>query len=291
MDAASGKVLWTKSYIDDFGGKVPQWGYSDSVLVDGDKVICAPNGSKAGVAALKADSGDVIWKTEVAAGGGGGYSSPIKMMVGDIPTYVVLLGSSAGIVGVHAETGKLLWSYNKKPAAGGVAQIPTPVIFGNRVWVSCSYGGGSALLELTPETSNKIDVKEIKAYAKPDLNNHHGGMILVNGHIYFGHDQNKGIPACVDVKTGDITWKEDKEPNGMKGSAAIAYADGRLYYRYQNHVLALVDPSPKGWKVISSFERPEKSGKESWPHPVIANGKLYIRDQDKMHCFNIKAGK
>lgn len=290
LDAKSGKLLWRKSYLDDFGGKVPVWGYSDSVLVDGDKVICAPNGTKAAIAALKAGSGELIWASDVGpVGGAGGYSSPIKATISGVPMYIVLLGDKAGIVGVHAATGKLLWQYNNKPATGGVAQIPTPIVDGNLVWVSSSYSGGSALLQLTPQGKDKFAVKEVKAYKKPELNNHHGGMVLVNGYVYFGHDQNKGIPACVEMKTGKIAWLEDREPAGMSGSAAVSYADGRLYFRYQNHVLALIEPSPKGLNIVSSFKLPEASAKQSWPHPVIANGKLYIRDQEKLHCFNIKA--
>ena len=289
FDAATGKEAWHKSYTKDFGGSVPTWGYSDSVLIDGDKLVCAPNGNKAAVVALKAADGEVVWKADVGqVGNGGGYSSPLRMTLGDIPMYVVLLGDKSGVVGVHADTGDRLWQYNKKPAAGGVAQIPTPVIDNDRIWVSTSYGGGSALLKVTLE-GDKVSVKEVVAYPKAELNNHHGGMVLVDGYVYFGHDQNKGVPACVDMKTGKIAWKDEGEPAGMRGSAAVSFADGRLYYRYQNHVLALVEPSPKEFKLVSSFKLPEPSKLQSWPHPVIANGKLYVRDQDKLHCFNIKA--
>jgi outer membrane protein assembly factor BamB len=290
MDAKTGKLVWTRSYLKDFGGSVPTWGYSDSVLIDGKKLICSPSGSKAAVAALNPKTGATIWSTPInPVGGGFGYSSPIKMTVGNIPTYVCLLGDKAGIVGVHADTGKMLWQYNKKPAAGGVAQIPTPVFLGNKLWVSCSYSGGSALLELTPKGTTAVDVKELKSYPKPELNNHHGGMILLGKHVYFGHDQNRGVPACVDITTGEVAFKDDGEPKGMRGSVAISFADGRLYYRFQNHVLALVEPDPTEFKVVSSFTLPDASRKESWAHPVIANGRLYIRDQDKLHCFNIKA--
>ena len=207
-------------------------------------------------------------------GGGAGYCTPIKMTVGSIPTYVCLLGQEAGVVGVHAKNGKVLWQYNGVGASGGTAQIPVPVISGNRVWVSCSYsppGAGSALLELTPEGTEKIDVKVVKTYKKPEGNNHHGGMVLVGKHVFFGHDQNRGRPACFDITTGERIYLEDKEPAGGSGSAAITYADGRLYYRFQNHVMALVEPDPTQFKLVSSFRLPEaqrrsRAGRtRSWP--------------------------
>lgn len=207
--------------------------------------------------------------------------------------YVVLLGTSSGIVGVNAETGKLLWQYKKKPAAGGVAQIPTPIVKGDHVWVSCSYTGGAALLQIVPKGKGAFEVKEIKSYAKPELNNHHGGMVLVRDYIYFGHDQNKGYPVCVEFKTGDIKWGPiTKSVAGGSGSAAVLYADGRLYFRYHNGVMVLIEPSADDLKVVSSFKLPPpdvRSYSQSWPHPVIANGKLYLRDQHTMHCYDVKA--
>jgi outer membrane protein assembly factor BamB len=295
IDATTGKLVWKKNYVDDFGAKVPQWAYTESVLVDGDKVICLPGGSKGAVAAMKIENGDVVWKTEVnPVGGGSGYSSAIKATINDVPMYLAVLGQSSGLVGVHADTGKLLWQYKKTPATGGVAQIPVPIVKGDKVWVSTSYGGGAALLQIVPKGKGEFEAKELKAYKKPELNNHHGGMVLVGDYIYFGHDQNKGYPVCVEFKTGEIKWGPiTKDVAGGSGSAAVLYADGRLYFRYQNGVMVLIEPSPDELKVVSSFKLPApdvKAYPQSWPHPVIANGKLYIRDQNALYCYNVKAG-
>jgi outer membrane protein assembly factor BamB len=296
LDANTGKVEWTKSYVKDFGAGVPLWGFSDSVLVDGDKVICCPSGSKGAVAALKAGTGDVIWAAELGkidtGRGGAGYASPMKVVVGGVPMYVAVLDSANGIVGLHAATGKLLWKYAKN-AFGGVAQIPTPIIAGDHIWVSTAYGGGSALLQVVPEGKDKASVKEIKAYTKDPMN-HHGGMVLLDGYVYFGHGQNNGVPVCVNFKTGDVAWHADREPQGARGSAAYSFADGMLYVRYENRLMTLVKPSPKEEenKVVSSFMLPEPNDKkynQSWPHPVIANGKMYIRDQNMLYCYDIKA--
>ncbi|MFO0824987.1 MAG: PQQ-binding-like beta-propeller repeat protein [Gemmataceae bacterium] len=297
FDAASGKKLWTKNYISDFGGKLPKWGYSDSVLVDGDRVICAPGGPKAALAALNADTGKVIWQTDAGpTGGGQGYSTPVKATIGGVPMYVILTGDTAGILGVSAATGKMLWQYTGKAAAGGVAQIPTPIVKDDLVWVSCSYSGGAALLQIVSSGKDKFTVKELKKYAKPELNNHHGGMVLVDDYVYFGHDQNQGYPVCVEMKSGEIKWGPEKNAalvGGGSGSAAVLYADGRLYFRYQNGTLVLIEPSPDQLKVVSSFKLPAPNEKHypQSPAPVIANGKLYLRDQNVLLCYNVKADK
>jgi outer membrane protein assembly factor BamB len=294
VQAKDGKLLWKKEYLADFGAKgLPAWAFTDTPLVDGDHVICVPTSAKAAVAALKKDTGKVVWQTEVpgGVGDGAGYSSVVKATLAGKPMYVVLLGNKAGVVGINPENGKLLWQYNAKPATGGVAQVPMPVVYKNHVWVSSSYSGGAALLEISADGTDRFTVKELKKYSKPELNNHHGGMVQVGEYVYFGHNQNDGNPVCVDLNTGEIKWGPERNPAGGAGSAAVLYADGRLYFRYQNHVLVLIEPSPEQLKVISSFRLPEPSSLQSWPHPVIANGKLYIRDQDKLHCFNVKADK
>jgi outer membrane protein assembly factor BamB len=294
LNAADGKEIWQASYAKDFGRPAQGWGFTESPLVDGDKVIVAPGSAKATVLALHKESGKVIWTTETkdGAGGAAGYSSAVKATLGDIPMYIVLLGQSGGLIGVHSDTGKLLWQYTAA-ALGGVAQIPMPVVKGDLVWFSTSYSGGSALLQLIPEGMDKVTVKELKTYRR-ELMNHHGGMVLVGDHIYFGSGHNQGDPVCVELKTGEKTWGPEKSPAGGKGSAAVLYADNRLYFRYQNGVMVLIEANPEELKVVSSFKLPEpneKSHPQSWPHPVIANGKLYLRDQKVMYCYDIKADK
>jgi outer membrane protein assembly factor BamB len=296
LDAKNGKKAWSKNYVSDFGGAQPKWAYTESVLADGDKIVCLPGGKGAAVVALKADTGAVLWKSDVGPiGGGFGYSSPIKATFGTVPAYVALLGNEAGIVGVRADNGKLLWKYAGLGSTGGTAQIPIPLVKGDKVWVSCSYDkdkAGAALLQIVPKGKDAFEAKVLKSYKKPELNNHHGGMVPVGDYIYFGHNQNEGNPVCVEFATGNIKWGPEKNPAGGAGSAATLYADGRLYFRYQNGVVVLIDPSPDELKVVSSFKLPQpdvKSHPQSWPHPVIANGKLYLRDQNVLYCYDIKA--
>ena len=298
LDAATGKVEWTKSYKKDFGAGDPNWGFNDSPLVDGDKVVVAPTTAKAAMAALNADTGEVIWTAEAGpVGGGAGYSSPLKVTAGGVPLYLLVTGQSAGLIGVHADTGKVLFRHQKN-AYGGVAQVPVPVVKGDKVFVSTAYGGGAALLQIVADSQDQVSVKEIKSWKGGRENapmNHHGGMVLVGDHVYFGHGQNNGVPSCVDMSTGEVTWQARGNLPGGSGSAAYLLADGKLYVRYQNGLLALAEPPAQGgeFKVVSSFKLPppvlKGSGTESWPHPVVANGKLLIRDQNVMYAYDIKA--
>jgi outer membrane protein assembly factor BamB len=303
LNTKDGKEVWTKSYVKDFGGAASgtngvAWGYSDSVLADGEKIICTPGAKGAALVALKADTGETVWKADVGEIGGRGfssghgYSSPVKATIGGVEQYLILLGNSSGLVGIHPETGKMLWQYKGTAATGGTAQIPMPVVKDNRVWVSCSYNGGAALLQIESKGKDTFEVKEIKKYSSRELQNHHGGMVLVGDHVYFGHGRNGGSPVCVDFKTGEIKWGPVRSPTGAQGSAAVLAADGLLYFRYENGMFVLIEPNPKELKVVSSFKLPaadQRSHPQSWPHPVVINGKLYIRDQTVMYCYDVKA--
>lgn len=287
LTAADGKIVWRKNYVTDFGGRVHNWGYSESVLVDDGKVIGTPCSPKAAMVAFEANTGKVVWTATVPdPGTAGGYASAVRATVGNVPMYINLLGNTGGVVGVHAKTGKVLWQYTK--VMNGTANIPSPVVKGNLVFASTGYGSGAALLRLTASAAG-VTAKEVKFYPGKELQNHHGGMVPVGDHIYLGNQHNQGKPACVEFKTGEVAWRADPPFRG-DGSAATAAADGMLYFRYQNGVVALIAADPAEFTPVSSFKIPEPSGKPSWPHPAIANGRLYLRDQDKLHCYDIKAG-
>jgi outer membrane protein assembly factor BamB len=292
LKASNGEKVWSKNFGKDFGGEMMSgWGYSESPLVDGNKLIVTPGGPKKGgpapaaVVALNTATGETIWKSAISDCGGAGYASPVKTTLGKVTMYITVMGQSGGVVAVNAETGKLLWQYKK--VCNGTANIPTVVTRGDLVWCSTGYGSGAALLKMTDD-GDAVSVKELK-FTK-QLQNHHGGMVLVGDHVYFGSDHGKGFPACVEFQTGEQKYKEAKGAGGGDGSAAVAAADGMLYYRYQNGQVVLLEANPEEVKVAGSFKLPELSGKAQWAHPVIANGKLYIRDQDKLHVYNVKVG-
>jgi outer membrane protein assembly factor BamB len=291
LDAKTGKKLWSKNFADDFGGQMMSgWGYSETPLIDGDKLICTPGGDKAAVVALNKDTGKLIWSCPVRNADGAGYASPVKTTVGGVPMYITLLGKNGGTVAVHADTGKLLWQYTK--VSNGTANIPTVVTRDDLVWLSTGYGdGGSALLKMKATGKDAVSITEVTRYESGELQNHHGGMVLVGDHVYFGNAHNSGHPACVEFKTGEIKWKENRGAAGGGGSAAVVYADGMLYFRYQNGVVALVEATPDGLKVAGSFREADRSGRECWAHPVVVNGRLYLRDQDRLVCYDVKAEK
>jgi outer membrane protein assembly factor BamB len=288
LNAKSGKPIWKKSFTADFGGRMMSgWGYSETPLIDGDKLICTPGADGAALVALNKDTGKEIWRSAIKRSGGAGYASPIKATLGQVPMYITLLGDSGGVVAVHANTGKLLWQYTQ--INNGTANIPTVIVRDDLVWCSTGYDdGGSALLRMKAGGTDRVNISEVKRYGSGELQNHHGGMVLVGDHIYFGHGHNAGHPACVEFKTGEIRWKEERGAASGGGSAAVVYADGMLYFRYQNAKVVLIEATPDGLKVAGSFTQPDHSRRETWAHPVIANGKLYLRDQDKLLCFDVK---
>lgn len=290
LKTADGEKVWAKNLKDDFGGKMMSgWGYSESPLIDGDKLVCTPGGPEAAMVALNKRTGEEIWRASLpdigkAGKDGAGYSSIVISNAAGIKQYVQLLGR--GVIGVQASDGKFLWGYNR--TAGGVANVPTPIVQGDYVFSTTGYpDGGSAVVEIEKADDGSLKAQEVWYHSARKFQNHHGGMILIGEHLYGGHGQNKGFPTCLEFKTGKIIWGGPDNRGPGEGSAAVAYADGNLYFRYQNAVLALIAAKPAEYKTLSKFKLPD-SGKPSWPHPVIAGGKLFIRDQDQLYCFDLQ---
>lgn len=286
LTAEKGEIVWQKNYKTAFKGRMMSgWGFSESVLIDGDHLICTPGADATTIACLDKKDGKVVWTSEVANAGGAGYSSIMKAQVGKTKMYVTVLGKSGGVVAVNAKDGNFLWRYTK--IANVTANIPTVLVRDDIIFCSTGYGAGAAVLRLVETSSGGVNAEEVNFMPGKEVQNHHGGMVLVGDHVYLGRGHNDGKPTCVEFKTGKTAWAEDRGPGS--GSAAVAYADGMLYFRYQNGTMALIEANPKEYKLVSSFKLPEQSGRPSWPHPVIANGKLYVRDQDKLICFDVKA--
>ncbi len=279
--ATDGDTVWSKNFSRDFGGKMMSgWGYSESPLIDGDRLICTPGAQDAAIAALDKRTGRVIWKSAVSGIGGAGYSSIVISQGAGVKQYIQLMGRA--IIGVDAQDGTLLWRYER--VANGTANIPTPIVQGDYVFCSSGYGTGSALLKLVRDGSG-VRAEQVYFLAANKMQNHHGGMIRIGEYIYCGHGQNNGFPLCIEMKTGKRAWRIGR--GAGSGSAAIAFADGHLYFRYQNGTMALIEANPREYKLKSTFKIATRNG-ESWPHPVISNGHLYLRDQDVLHCYNIK---
>jgi len=283
LKVGDGAIAWEKDFGKDFGGKIMSgWEYSESPLVDGDKLVCTPGGKSAAMVALKKTTGDTLWKCEVPSESGAGYASIVIAQVGKSRVYITLLGRELGLIGVDADKGKFLWSYKK--IGNGTANIPTAIVKDDFVFTSTGYGTGAALLKLMPKQDGTVDYKEEYFLKGNTLQNHHGGMIMIGDHIYGGHGHNQGFPFCLKWKEGKFAWEPERGPGG--GSAAVLYADGHLYFRYESGEMALVEASPKGYTLKSSFKVPIEGN--GWPHPVIYNGKLYLRGRDQILCYDIK---
>ncbi len=285
LEVATGKEVWRKKFEKDFGGKMMSgWTWSESPLVDGQKLICTPGGDKAGLVALDKKTGDVLWKCALPklgpkGGDGAGYASAVISEAGGVRQYVQLMGR--GLVSVAAKDGKFLWSNNN--VANDTANITNPVVNGNYVFGTSSYGTGSALVKVTKAGSG-VKAEQVYFLDTNKFQNHHGGVVLVDGYLYGGHGQNQGQLTCVEMKTGKIAWQQKKTTG--KESAAVIYADGNLYCRYQNGIMVLVAATPKGYQEKGKFKLASISG-PSWPHPVILDGKLYIRANDDLLCYDV----
>lgn len=280
-----GKVVWKKSFDKEWGGKMMSgWGFAESVLIDGKAAVCTPGGPEAMMVALDKDTGNELWKCKVPEYGkngkpGAGYSSIVISMAAGVKQYVQMTGN--GVIGVRAEDGKFLWGYDH--TANGVANISSPVVVDDLVFSSSAYGAGAGLVKLAKDGDGVKATEEY--FLGPDkLQNHHGGMVLVDGYLYCGHKQNGGDLVCIELKTGKFMWGPIK---GLgKGSACVLYADGNLIFRYQDGLMALVEATPKEFKLKGTF-KPKFQEKESWSYPVISGGRLYLREQDKLMCYQL----
>ena len=281
LNVKDGSVRWKKNLPTDFKGKSGGWNYTESPTVDANKLIVTPGGPEATMVALDKKTGAVIWKGVIPNGESAGYSSIVVADIGGTRQYVQLL--SNGLASFSAAKGALLWRFgtDRDRFGGNTANIPTPIVKGNQVFASAGYGRGAALVTVS-SAGGKFDVKE--EYWKKDQNNKHGGVINV-GDIVYGDRDDSGRPWAIDFKTGEVKWTKQDRSKGS-GSASPTYADGMLYIRYANGWVSLVQP--KDGSEVSSFKIPNGTS-NCWAHPVVLDGKLYIRENDAVWCYDVKA--
>jgi outer membrane protein assembly factor BamB len=278
LETGKGKERWRKNMRKDFGGdKGDGWGYSESVLVDGDRVVCTPGKASATMVALDKMTGNPIWKASRDGDKGAGHASIVVAEVGGTRVYVNTTAS--GPFGIRASDGKVLWTY---PIDKTTAVIPTPIVRGDLVFFTAGYGRGGALLRQVP-TSDGIKVEAVYPL-NTKLQNKHGGVVLV-GDLLYGDSDSSGRPWCADLMTGKIHWTGK---GSGSGSASVTYADGHLYFRFQNGTVALVKASPDGYKEDGSIKIPHSGDRPSWSHPVVTGGKLFLREGDYILCYNLR---
>ncbi len=272
LSVANGSVLWRRNILKDFGGDNPHWHISESPLLEGDRVIVTPGGNQAGIVALDKMSGRTIW-TSKDLSDPAAYSSPIAAEVQGVRIITTITSKAA--VGVRASDGKLMWKY--APVANHTANITTPVFHDNKVFYTTAYGTGAALLGLKAQ-GEVVKAEEI--YFTKEMQNHHGGVVLVDGYIYGFSNQ---ILTCLEFATGKVRWK-----HRSVGKGSLTYADGHLYLLSENNVVGLAEATPEGYREKGRFQTADQ-GRPSWAHPVVSGGRLYIRDQAVLTCYNVKA--
>jgi outer membrane protein assembly factor BamB len=264
--------------VDDLGGKKDDpWGFSESVLIDGDNLICTPGGEQATMVALNKMTGELLWKTVRPGDRGAGHASIVISEIGPNRVYVQTTGS--GALGVSAKDGKLLWSY---PIDKTTAVIPTPIVRDDLVFMPVGYARGGALLRQIDEGNGNVTIEEVYGL-NTKLANKHGGVVLIGDHVY-GDSDDKGQVFCAELLTGKILWK-GRGPG--EGSTVVIGAGNMLICQFQNGEVALVKADPSKYTVVSQFKIPGSGKRPSWAHPAIVDGKLYIRSLDDILCYDI----
>ena len=266
-----GSRVWSKNILKEYGGFNPKWLISESPLVDGNRLIVSPGGAGAGIVALDKMTGAEIWRAKELSDQAG-YSSCIVADVGGVRSYINFTSGAA--VGVRASDGKLMWRYSN--VANRVANCTTPVFADNKVFFSSAYDTGGALLNLTAQNG---EVKAQEAYFTRDMMNHHGGMVLVNGYLY---GFSNSVLTCLEFNTGKLMWRERSV-----GKGSITYADGMLYLLGEKQLVGLAEANPKAYVEKGRFPINDL-GRDSWAHPVVLGGKLYIRNQNELTCYDVK---
>ena len=285
VSAADGKTLWQKDFRTDFGGNImsrQDWGFSESPLIDGNLVICTPGGDDGAIVALDKNTGNTVWRSK-GWDDLGGYSSIIVTEIDGVKQYIGY--TRKGVAGVDAKTGTILWS--AEVAGNQTAVIPTPICQGNIVYVTSGYRSGCAALKVT-KAGNGFNAEVL--YTNNDMSNHHGGVVLVDNHIY-GYSDGAGW-VCQDLQTGETLWKERIKDSG-KG-AVICVNNLLICLDERTGSMTVAAASAEGWKEFGRIEIPERAVEESsmdnmvWTHPVVANEKLYLRDHTFLFCFDLK---
>jgi outer membrane protein assembly factor BamB len=274
LDVKTGKKIWGLNFQKDFGARMPKWAYSESPLVEGENLIVTPGAHDATIVALDKNNGKVVWKSPV--GDSAGYSSPIVAQVGDIRQFIQF--TAQGVVGVRASDGQLLWRYNK--ASNITANIATPIYRDPYVFVSSAYDTGCALLKLTNEAGT---IKATEVYFSREMMNHNETSVVSGNWVYGFHGSSGAVLKAMNLLTGEVAWKD----RSIGGKGSVTLAEGKLYVLGENGNVALVDASPAGYKEISRFSI-TKSEWPAYPPLVISNGKMFLREEDNLFCYNIK---
>jgi outer membrane protein assembly factor BamB len=278
LERSSGKLVWQKNVRREFGGQPGKWAYAESPLIDADVLVVTPGGAEATLVALNKKTGAVIWKSAVPGADPAGYSSAIAIEAAGRRQYVQFLDK--GLIGVDAKTGKFLWRYTQ--TSGGPANIATPVARDGYVYSTNARRFGGGLVQLIP-TRDGVAAEQV--YFERDVPNSLGGQVLI-GDILYGTNQEG--PVAAEFTTGKVRWRAQ----GV-GPGAVFYADGRLYFHGENGEVFLAEATPDEYKEHGRFTPPDRpkrrdSRERAWSYPLVANGRLYLRDLGSLWCYDVR---
>lgn len=277
LETGTGAIAWQIDLVKEHAGEMMSgWGYSESPLVDADRLVCTPGGRQGTMAAFDKRSGKLLWKSKDITDKAS-YASIVIAPLAGVRQYVAL--TDAHVFGVNPEDGRVLW---RAPRSGRTAVVPTPICHQDHVYVTSGYGVGCNLFQIA-KNGGALEARPV--YANTDMVNHHGSVVLVGEHLYGYSDRNGWM--CQEFRTGKTVWAE----KGRLGKGALTYADGHLILRDEDGpgTVVLLKATPEGYKETGRFDPPQRSSKNSWPHPVICNARLYLRDQDVLLCYDVAA--
>jgi outer membrane protein assembly factor BamB/Ca2+-binding EF-hand superfamily protein len=272
LDLSTGSTLWHVNLAADLNGRRPGWGYSESPLIVDDLLIVTPGGNLGTVAALNKNTGEVVWRSKEVRESAH-YSSPVVAKILGVRQIVQF--ARENVFGVSLKDGKLLWSYGN--ANNGTANCATPIVDGNHIFASSAYGTGGGLAKITAEGGKQLATE---VYFDKRMANHHGGIVKVGDYMYgFG----SGGLVCMNFLTGEIAWRDRSV-----GKGSLVVADDMLYLLGERQEVALAHVTPQGYVETGRFRIPSR-GRPSWAHPVVAGGRLYIRDQGSLTAYDIRS--
>jgi outer membrane protein assembly factor BamB len=277
LEAKTGRKLWEVNVLQQFDAENIQWALAESVLVDGPRVVVCPCGKKASVVALDKLTGKTVWAAK-STGDKAGYGSPT---LGEYKGLrIVFTMTAKAVIGVNADTGDLLWRYEHETSYD--VNAANPIFRDGWVFISTGYRSGSVMLKLAVDGAK---AKVEKVWDSKDLDNQHGGVLLVGDYLYgSAHQANGGRWMCLDWKTGQRKYAE----KGV-GRGAVAFADGMLYTLSEKRDMGLVAATPDGHKLVGRFKMPSGGDGPSWAHPVVCGGRLYLRHDDVLFAYDVQA--
>jgi outer membrane protein assembly factor BamB len=273
FDVRKGDEKWHVDVMKTFKAERPEYGYSESVLIHGKTLICCPAGEEGYIVALDKDTGRTLWTNTDIEDAVGNCS----IVIASIDDHKQLISLSASrILSFDPKNGHLLWEF---PFANDRENNVADVIVSNGlVYASTGYGKGCILLQPKKQAGGKFSVEPV--WTSEILDNHHGGVVLVDGFLYGAGHEARGW-FCLDFKTGAKRWQ-------TRGKGSLTYADGHLYCYDERGTMALVEATPEKYNLVSSFRLPRGGEGPYWAHPVVCSGRLYLRHSDKLFAYDIR---